>query len=272
METKIRQLQLTELEILSVIDQFCRNNNIKYSLYAGTLLGAVRHKGFIPWDDDIDICMSRKNYNRFIKLWNRQNPNGYTLQNKDNTPEFSQSFTKIRKDNTIFIQKGEEHYNYHKGIFIDIFPIDRMPRNILKKYLFYFQCVLYQICCRGTVPKDINALKKISLHLIYKCMPFEQRDITRKKLLRMITQNNKNPNNPCVGIEIMRTAMMPLPADLMDNYIELTFENRKFMCIEKWDEYLTAEYNNYMTLPPENERVWTHHPVKLEFNTAISHT
>ena len=102
----LRRLQLTELEILKVVDKVCRDNKIDYSLYAGTLLGAVRHKGFIPWDDDLDICLTRENYNRFIKIWNANPPKGYILQNKENTPDFSQTFTKIRKDNTAFFQEG----------------------------------------------------------------------------------------------------------------------------------------------------------------------
>ena len=271
MTTKIRQLQLIETDILCFIDKFCRENNIKYSLYAGTMLGAVRHHGFIPWDDDIDICMSRKEYDRFIRIWNKKKPVGYTLQNKDNTPEFTQSFTKVRKDGTTFIQEGEENTSYHKGIFIDIFPIDRMPRNAIKKAFFFLQCLFYQICCRGAIPNDITVIEKTFLKLFYKCISFEKREVARKKLLRMITDNNKNAKNPCVGIEILRTAMMPLPSDMMDNYIDLSFENHSFMCIKKWDEYLTAEYHNYMELPPENERVWTHHPICLHFNKAIGY-
>ena len=99
MDNKLRKLQLIQTEMLEVVDVFCKKHNIPYSLYAGTLLGAVRHQGFIPWDDDLDICMSRENYNRFIELWTKEKPKGYILQNKETDPEFTQSFTKIRKEN-----------------------------------------------------------------------------------------------------------------------------------------------------------------------------
>ena len=113
MEQQLRRLQLTQLEILKVIDKICREHDIPYSLYAGTLLGAVRHQGFIPWDDDLDVCMSRANYNRFLEVWEQVQPEGYLLQNKENAPEFPQSFSKIRKLDTTFqmkiYQKGNDY-------------------------------------------------------------------------------------------------------------------------------------------------------------------
>ena len=100
MDTQLRRLQLMQLEILKVIDTICQKHQIAYSLYGGTLLGAIRHKGFIPWDDDLDICMSRTEYERFLRVWEEEKPQGYLIQNKENTPSFTQSFTKIRKEHT----------------------------------------------------------------------------------------------------------------------------------------------------------------------------
>ena len=151
MDELLRKVQLTELEILKTVDKICRENNIKYSLCGGTLLGAVRHKGFIPWDDDIDIAMRRDDYNRFLSLWEQSHPDGYLLQNKSNTPNFSQTFSKIRKDKTTFLQFKNEAGMYHTGIFIDIFPFDRITNNWIKKKLFYFRCTKYLIYTRGNI-------------------------------------------------------------------------------------------------------------------------
>ena len=97
-DSKLRRLQLTQLEILKVFDKICMDHGLRYSLYAGSLLGAVRHQGFIPWDDDLDVCMARADYDRFMEIWEAVKPEGYILQNKENTPGFTQSFSKIRKD------------------------------------------------------------------------------------------------------------------------------------------------------------------------------
>lgn len=124
------EVKKIELEILCVIDEFCKKNNICYSLAYGTLIGAIRHKGFIPWDDDIDLWMPRSDYNRFIELWLKDPVEGYILQNTDLESDFNQNFTKIRKDNSAFIQSEEEKQRcYHKGIFVDIFPLDRVAKT-----------------------------------------------------------------------------------------------------------------------------------------------
>ena len=262
---KLRQLQLTELEILCVIDEFCKKYNIKYSLYAGTLLGAVRHKGFIPWDDDLDICMSRENYRHFLSLWSDHPVEGYLLQNKDIEPDFTQSFSKIRKDNTAFLQKGEEHLHYHKGIFVDVFPIDRMPPDKLRQTKYQLDCMFYQLLTREFIPQNSSLFVRSVTTSILKLIGKEKRNKIRKELLKRITQYDTRQTYPTVGTEIYSTIRMPLPADLMDEYVDLEFEGRKYMCMKKWDEYLHLEYGNYWQLPPEEEREWKHFPLAIDF-------
>ena len=121
--TDLKKIHDVELEILGEVHKFCIKHKIRYSLYCGTMLGAVRHGGFIPWDDDIDICMLRDDYNRFIKLWSESNNQDYIIQNKENQALFTQSFTKIRKNHTAFLQPYDIAGQYHTGIFIDILPI-----------------------------------------------------------------------------------------------------------------------------------------------------
>ena len=134
----LREIQLEELKLLSYFDEFCNINRLKYSLVYGTLIGAARHKGFIPWDDDLDIRMTRKNYDKFLEVWGKLQPEGYLLQNKENSPRFPSSFSKIRKSHTTFLQFESERGAHHTGIFVDIFPLDRIPRNRIKKRYFTF--------------------------------------------------------------------------------------------------------------------------------------
>lgn len=121
----IAAAQKVMLEILIEIHRICEENKITYWLEAGTLLGAVRHKGFIPWDDDCDVAMPRKDYEKFLKIAQEKLPDNMFLQTKKTDPEYPIPWAKIRKNGTTLIETGENgKENYHHGIFVDIFPYD----------------------------------------------------------------------------------------------------------------------------------------------------
>lgn len=269
MQDKLRRLQLTQLEILKVIDSFCKENGLRYSLYAGTLLGAVRHQGFIPWDDDLDICMSRGDYNRFLILWNQKHPAGYILQNKETDRKFTQSFSKIRKDHTSFLQKGEKKGDYHQGIFVDVFPIDRMPNGWLRRKIFTWNCLKYQVLTREFIPPKGSAIQKIISKFLLYVTPEEKRMCSREKILNRICAYNSNEKLNMVAIEILKTIVMPLPSNFMTEFVRLHFEDADFMCSALNKEYLQCKFGNYMQLPPEAERTWRHHPIVLDFEHNV---
>ena len=265
MEETLRKLQLTQLEILKVFDKFCREHNLKYSLYAGSLLGAVRHKGFIPWDDDLDVCMSRADYDRFISLWKQAQPKEYILQNKENSPNFWQSFSKIRKDHTTFLQEQREAGQYHTGIFLDIFPLDRMPNGKLNRMLFKWHCMKYQLLTRGFVPPKAGVVVRLGSSLILAFIPKHHREKVRQNALKKITRYNGQKELEVAAIETMASLRKPFASDMLDTYIDLPFEDGKFMCFAGWDDHLRRKFGDYMQLPPEDERAWRHHPVIIDF-------
>ena len=251
--------------MLKIYDRFCREHDLHYSLYAGTLLGAIRHQAFIPWDDDLDVCMPRADYDRFIVLWEQEPQGGYLLQNKENTPPFPQSFTKIRKDHSVFVQSEKEKGLYHTGIFIDIFPIDRIPNGRASRALFTWHCMLYQLLTREFAPRQSHALISLCTKAILLCHPKRSREKARQNLLKKITRYNKQHELETVAIETTVTMRRPLPANLLDQYVELPFEDGRFMCFAEWDEYLRRKFGEYMQLPPEEDRVWKHHPIVIDF-------
>jgi len=264
MEDNLRRLQMTQLDILKCIHSVCLDHGIHYSLYAGTLLGAVRHHGFIPWDDDLDICMERREYDRFLQAWDQTRPKGFLLQNKENSPAFDQSFTKIRKEHTTFLQPKDLPNEYHTGIFIDIFPIDRMPESKPALLLFAWDCLRYQLYSREFVPPKGNIIQKMVSSVLLAAVPPEKRAARRKALLKRIIKYNSGKGN-AVAIETMNTICVPLPENLLDEYVRLPFEDGEYMCFKNWDGYLKAKYGDYMTLPPESERTWKHHPILIDF-------
>ena len=264
MDQILRRLQLTQLEILQVIDAFCKDNCIQYSLYAGTLLGAIRHQGFIPWDDDLDICMERSEYERFLRTWESQVPEGYLLQNKENTPLFTQSFSKIRKEHTTFLQYEWERGRYHTGIFVDVFPIDRMPSNAVKRALFQWKAMHYQLLTREFVPPKASVPVKMVSNLILKAIPKKRREQARERDLSFL-ESFHDASSPRAAIETLASIRMSLPADLMDQYVDCKFEGEQFPIFKNWEGYLRCKFGDYMTLPPESERTWKHHPIILDF-------
>ena len=251
--------------MLKLVDKICRENEIQYSLCSGTLLGAVRHRGFIPWDDDLDIRMTRANYDKFLEVWNKLQPEGYLLQNKENSPRFPSSFSKIRKCHTTFLQFESERGAHHTGIFVDIFPLDRIPRNRIKKTLFYISCLKYQIYTRDNCHLNSNAVVNLCAAVMNRITTFNHRMKSRAKFIERLKKINQDTSLPYIAIEVPSMLKIEFPNDLDQEYVELPFEDGEFMCFKKWDEYLRLMFGDYMKLPPESERVLKHHPIILDF-------
>ena len=123
-QTNLRELQLVELEILKDFIRVCEELNVQYFLDSGTLLGCIRHKAFIPWDDDIDVSMPREDYEIFIKEGQKLLKDGYFLQNYNTDLEFIANFSKIRNTDTTFIESSIKDLKINHGVYIDIFPLD----------------------------------------------------------------------------------------------------------------------------------------------------
>ncbi len=262
---ELRRLQLTQLEILKVIDGFCRKHHIHYSLYAGTLLGAVRHQGFIPWDDDLDICMPRGDYLKFLQLWEVDPVEGYILQNKENSPEFTQSFTKIRKDHTAFVQVDSEKGAYHTGIFVDIFPIDRIPVDRIGKTWFYCNAVIFQLFTREfSATQESGIINKISKVLL-RITPKKCRQIIRRMAYKNILHYSRNNSLPRVGLETFESMHRVYSSKLLSSFTNMKFEDMQAMVMSRWEEWIKLKFGDYMKLPPLEEQTWTHHPIILSF-------
>lgn len=127
-DPRLRKLQMVELEILNEFVRLCEKHDLRYYLVGGTLLGAVRHQGFIPWDDDIDVAMPREDYDSFAKIAPQELNSQYFYQSPDTDPHYFLTYAKVRKNGTEVYEERFENSRFHKGIFIDIFPLDFCPK------------------------------------------------------------------------------------------------------------------------------------------------
>ena len=254
------------LSILLVIDAFCKENNIEYSLFAGTLLGAVRHQGFIPWDDDIDICMSRQQYELFFQCWEKKHPRGFFLQNNDTDPEWTQPFAKIRKDNSTYIEYEFQKALTHTGIYIDIFPLDRMLQGKVYGAVDYVEWSIYLFC----IKQLWNRFSFRKGERVW-CLPA---DNLGKKYVHwfrtILIKRCSQKNLPIANVEgKKRIRNYVFSSDLLDGFSELVFEGYKFPAISHWDKYLKEVYGEYMKLPPLDERTWTHRPLVMSIDQSF---
>jgi lipopolysaccharide cholinephosphotransferase len=197
LDINIRAVQKVELEILLEFDGVCKENNIKYHLFAGTLLGAIRHNGFIPWDDDIDVCMLRGDFEKFLTIGQECLGKDYFLQTYETDKNYINQFAKIRKNNTIFLQRDVVGTDIHQGFYIDIFPFDnvephtfvgKIQRNILNILRYMTLCRL-----KEKVNKTKNSFDryvKLFVHYFIKIIPKKPMDKVITKIACMF--NNKN--------------------------------------------------------------------------------
>lgn len=255
----LREIQLEELEILKNVVKYLENNNLNYYLCAGTLLGAIRHNGFIPWDDDIDICMPREDYNKFIKICSGKEINeNYSLKSiEKNNSKYP--FAKIVNNKIIIESKSSED----KNLWIDIFPIDGFPDDykesvkITKKIEFCKGLIyLHTISFKGILKerKSVkNKMQKIILKPIAMIIPTK----IISKIMIKITTSYKYSESKFVGGYIWGYGICERleKEKFVSEAIEIEFEGNIFKIPKGYDLYLTSIYGEYMKLPPEDKRI-----------------
>lgn len=260
------KLQDVEFQILKDIDLYCKKHNIKYSLYAGTMLGAVRHGGFIPWDDDVDISMTRSEYNKFCECIKNHPMDGYIFSNCQNDKNCMVCHGKLRKKNTLLLQEGEIESIGHHEIWIDIFPLDKISLNkkISNKTKRLGKELVFLTRANGRLTNE-SVFKKAS-RIIIKSIP-GRRFRLNKVINELIKLDGQIIDNyEWVSMSTLKNIdTIRFPKEMIENYSILTFNGESFMSFEDYDAMLRIIYGDYMKLPPKAERICTHSPVKIEF-------
>lgn len=253
-DEELRRVQLTQLELLKEVRRICDLYDIKYTIIAGTLLGAVRHGGYIPWDDDADIAMMRSEYERFREVCEEAiDHENYYFQDHRNTKGYRWGYAKFRKKGTLFLREGQEDMPYEQGIFIDIFPLDYLSDNYFIRMVQNFRCFCIRKVLWARVGKNVDksAVKRVVYGLLDK-IPEEN---IKQVLNNYVAKCNKKKS------DWVRILMFPTPnkqygylKKWYENLVKTNFEGEDFFGIADYDEYLQFKFGDYMELPPESER------------------
>lgn len=260
----LNKLWQVETEILDVIHDFCAKNCIKYSIAYGTLLGAVRHKGFIPWDDDVDIMMLREDYDRFRALWLNNPPEGYVLEDDILFDEYHENFMKVRKKESTFIQ-FESEFEIKKaplGIFVDVFAFDRVAPTGFKRKKQYISALINMLYTR-LYPSGKGGFYYVCEKVLL-ALPKGLKKYIKTKARRNICRWNNHSDCQLVSFCTFSDASFLFPANMMDNLIELDFCEKKYSAVKEYDKILSLYFGDYMQLPPEDKRA-SHYPLLLDF-------
>lgn len=238
-------------EILVYMDNVCRKNDIKYSLGEGTLLGAVRHKGFIPWDDDIDILMTRENLEKFLSL---HQDGRYKIFHENKDCNYWNSVARL-SDETTSVFFGNNRFSKH-GLWVGLTPVDYIPDdeykwNKHKKKISFWVKLCRQKAGFAYIDEGFWGIMERFLFRFTTIMPYARR------FKKVITRFDGQPTKRLCKLNI-RYEPFIIPAYVFDGYTELEFEGQKFMAISHYDEYLKLMYGDYMTPPPPEKRVTKH--------------
>lgn len=266
----LRRLQLKELDSLRYFQNFCKKNNLKFYLLGGCVIGALRHKGFIPWDDDIDIIMPRDDYNKMLTIWNGQlKDDRYILLKTDGDKIFTgNTFATLIDTSSTLIKENQKDIDVPHGIVTDIFPIDGCPDGRFKRYGQYINAMIYSLFITEFVPvnhgKLISLVSKLMLSVVK-----SKKSRTRiwknaeKRASKYNFYTHKYSTELYAGPGYMKNKY---PQEAFDKAVYVDFEGMSVPIPQGYDIYLKTAFGEYMDLPPESARVPHHDLVALDLD------
>ncbi len=250
----IKQLQSKILEVMSYVDNLCRDNDIEYCIMGGTALGAVRHGGFIPWDDDLDIFMTSGNYEKFKSVFLAQKDSGFEIQEwrLGNSPL---EYAKVRMNGTTFIEAGcKDNRNMHHGVFIDIMILHKCPPSRIKQHLLFLvsrYVTAQALAERNWVPK--TRLQAIILRLV-RLLPRHFLSRFCYKQIYRYDREDMQDYQYCYFLTKAGFDQAVFSREMFMEPVDIAFENTELLAPTDIHGYLKIRFGNYMALPPEEAR------------------
>lgn len=248
---ELKELHKKIIEIAEYIDNLCKENDIKYYLSGGCALGAVRHNGFIPWDDDLDIFMTSENYYKFIKVCEKNLDTERFYLQKENTDEWPLFFSKLRLNGTTYIESYNENLKMHKGIFVDLYRLD----NISDNYFFgFFQYFCSKLVIARRLPKinyTANNSRKRVLIKMLSLLPSSFDTF----LIRQVRKYNSEKCNKVANLFHRGSFRSNLYSnEWLGNPRYVSFESTRLPVPENVEKILETRFGDYMTIPDKNKR------------------
>lgn len=263
----IRVLQQRIINNLSVIDRVCHEHGLRYYLWAGTMLGAVRHKGFIPWDDDMDICMPRPDYEQLVAHWHEWLPAPFEFISHETDPTYPYPFGKIEDSSTTVLERPD--FKFLEGIYIDVFPIDGVPgaEAARRSHFRWYHFWRHLLFLRGRDPfKHGHGPRSWFPWLLHKVLSL--RWLQHKVRSYMTRYDYDKSEYVCDYDDGLRGV---IEKRVLGTPVPYQFEDRQFLGVEHYDEYLSNKYGSYMELPPKEKQI-QHHFYRLLLDRSYKDT
>lgn len=258
----IEKLHQIDLEIVKNVIKICEKYNLKYFMLGGTMLGAIRHGGFIPWDDDIDLGMPRKDYETFLEIAEKELPDYLQVVNYKNTPSYQYYITRIQDKNVKVIEERIGNDSKFTYASIDIFPIDGTPNNKLLRKLYFFRVLSHRALMSLYYKDSIDRkrkrgiIEKAFLWIMEK-IPFEKiidPYKEKEKIDKLLSSQNVDTSKYIGNIMGAYRTREIVPKEWYGKGTKYKFEDIELNGFDKYHEYLRYTYGDYMELPPVESR------------------
>ncbi len=268
---ELKKLQKINIEMAKYFVEFCKEHKLLCYLCGGGCIGTIRHKGMIPWDDDLDFFMPRKDYEKMWRLWKKDNKNSrYVLEKSDAEHVDHNLFVTIRDSETTLVKPYQKDLNITHGVALDIIPIDGYPDNKFARKLQCFWALIYSLYCAQVIPEKHGKLMSLGSKIALNLVPSKK---TRYRIWRFAEkQMTKYPISKCRGI----TELCSGPGYMKNWYPKEAFEKSIFMPFEDcempipvgYDAYLKIAFGDYMQMPPEEKRVGHHDALFMDLDKS----
>ena len=260
----LKEMQACQLKILIDFQKVCDMNNIRFYLAFGTCLGAIRHHGFIPWDDDIDVFMRINDLNKLIEVQD-QLPSRLYLQTHDKEPEFGLPIARIRDSSTTLVEADHCDRDINHGVYIDIYPLFYCNENSVKMKVSVVESLICRLFIYNAPPSNKGSMFTIVSNILLHLLPDSQKKKIGEYLYRKIVSQKKSKyvsNFPDISQGRFYND------EWFDEPVMADFEGVKMPLPSKASEFLTYYFHDYMQLPPENERQFHHHYLFADFHNS----